>query len=231
MTETFTLCTWAGPEETGGDLRVVHGRALPGIDLRIIDSDTGDPLPSGEIGEIAVKGVTFMLGYHKTDPADYLDANGYFRTGDSGHLDEDGTLHWGGRTSGMIKTAGANVSPEEIRSKLLQWDRLKAFGVVPVPHPLLGEAVVLCAIPHDDDPVTADEILGHLKTVLASYKVPKRVVFVDEHELPYTASEKVKLGDAQPVAARHIAADDAEWGAYLREAHPDLLTSSTDVRA
>jgi len=167
--------------------------------------------------------VTFMLGYHKTDPSEYLDRNGYFRTGDSGYLDETGILHWGGRLTGMIKTAGANVSPEEIRSKLLQWDRLKGFGVVPVPHPLLGEAVVLCAIRDEADPVTSEEVLEHLKGVLASYKVPKRVVFVDEDELAYTASEKVKLGDAQRVAARHVAADDPDWGAHLRAAHPDLL--------
>ena len=223
LTETFTLCTWAEPEETGGDLRVVHGRALPGIDLRIVDSETGEPLATGELGEIAVKGVTFMLGYHKSDPSEYLDRNGYFRTGDSGYLDETGILHWGGRLTGMIKTAGANVSPEEIRSKLLKWDRLKGFGVVPVPHPLLGEAVVLCAIRDDADPVTADEVIEHLKGVLASYKVPKRVVFVDEEELGYTASEKVKLGDAQRVAARHVAADDPDWGAHLRAEHPDLL--------
>ena len=223
LTETFTLCTWAEPEETGGEFRVVHGRALPGIDLRIVDSETGEPLATGELGEIAVKGVTFMLGYHKTDPSEYLDRNGYFRTGDSGYLDETGILHWGGRLTGMIKTAGANVSPEEIRSKLLQWDRLKGFGVVPVPHPLLGEAVVLCAIRDDADPVTAEEVIEHLKGVLASYKVPKRVVFVDEDELAYTASEKVKLGDAQRVAARHVAADDPDWGAHLRAAHPDLL--------
>ena len=61
------------------------------------------------------------------------------------------------------------------------------------------------------------------RAVLASYKVPKRVVFVDEDELAYTASEKVKLGDAQRVAARHVAADDPDWGAYLRAEHPDLL--------
>ncbi len=223
LTETFTLCTWAEPEETGGEFRVIHGRALPGIDLRIVDSDTGEPLADGELGEIAVKGITFMLGYHKTDPTEYLDRNGYFRTGDSGYLDETGILHWGGRLTGMIKTAGANVSPEEVRSKLLQWGRLKAFGVVPVPHALLGEAVVLCAIRDDADPVTAEEVVEHLKGVLASYKVPKRVVFVDENELPYTASEKVKLGDAQRVAARHLAADDPDWGEYLRAEHPDLL--------
>lgn len=223
LTETFTLCTWADPEETGGDFRVVHGRPLPGIDLRIVDSETGEELPTGELGEISVKGVTFMLGYHKVDPEEYLDRNGYFRTGDSGYLDDTGMLHWGGRLTGMIKTAGANVSPEEVRSKILQWGRLKSFGVVPVPHALLGEAVVLCAMRDAEEPVTADEIVGHLKTVLASYKVPKHVVFVEPDELGYTASEKVKDGDAQRLAARCIAEEDPEWGAYLREKHPEML--------
>ena len=59
--------------------------------------------------------------------------------------------------------------------------------------------------------------------MLASYKVPKRVVFVDEHELPYTATEKVKLADARRIAAQHIAAEDPEWAAHLRDAHADLL--------
>jgi fatty-acyl-CoA synthase len=226
LTETFTSCTWADPEDTGGEFRSVHGRVLPGVDLRIVDSGTGEPLPTGELGEIAVKGVTFMLGYHKAYAEEYLDQNGYFRTGDSGYLDEVGILHFGGRLSGMIKTSGANVSPVEIESKLSLWGRLKVAIVVPVPHPRLGEAVVLCAAVHDDDPVTADEILGHLKTVLASYKVPKRVVFVDEHELPYTASEKVRPADAQRVAARRIAAADDEWAAHLREVHPELLRQS-----
>jgi fatty-acyl-CoA synthase len=229
LTETFTLCTWAEPDETGGEYRVVHGRALPGIDLVIVDSETGDVLPTGQLGEIAVKGATFMLGYHKVDAEEYLDRNGYFRTGDSGYLDETGILHWGGRLSGMIKTSGANVSPEEVRSKVLSWDRLGRVGVVPIPHPLLGEAVVLCATLHEDDPVTPEEVTAHLKTVLASYKVPTRVVLVSEQELPFTASEKVKIGDAQRVAARVINADDPEWGAYLRETHPELLDAATTV--
>src|SRR3546814_12285389 len=95
-----------------------------------------------------------MLGYHKVDDEEYLDRNGYFRTGDSGYLDESGILHWGGRLSGMIKTAGANVSPEEVRSKLLQWGRLSPFAVVPIPHPRRGEAVVVFAVRPPDAPVT-----------------------------------------------------------------------------
>ena len=225
LTETFTLCTWAEPEETNGEFRTVHGRPLPGIDLRIVDGETGQELPTGQLGEIAVKGATFMLGYYKGYAEEYLDRNGYFRTGDSGHLDEQGILHWGGRLTGMIKTAGANVSPVEIESKLSLWGRLKLATVVPVPHPRLGEAVVLCATCHDDDPVSVEEILGHLKTCLASYKVPKRVVFVDEHELPHTATEKVKLADACRLAARRIASDDDEWAAHLRGDHAELLTA------
>jgi fatty-acyl-CoA synthase len=225
LTETFTLCTWAEPEETNGEFRTVHGRPLPGIDLRIVDGETGQELPTGQLGEIAVKGATFMLGYYKGYAEEYLDRNGYFRTGDSGHLDEQGILHWGGRLTGMIKTAGANVSPVEIESKLSLWGRLKLATVVPVPHPRLGEAVVLCATCHEDDPVSVEEILGHLKTCLASYKVPKRVVFVDEHELPHTATEKVKLADACRLAARRIATDDDEWAAHLRGHHAELLTA------
>jgi fatty-acyl-CoA synthase len=228
LTETFTLCTWAEPEETGGEFRTVHGRPLPGIDLKIVDSETGEELATGQLGEIAVKGVTCMLGYYKGYAEEYLDRNGYFRTGDSGQFDEDGILHWGGRLTAMIKTDGANVSPVEIESKLGLWGRLKVATVVPVPHPRLDEAVVLCAECHDDDPVTSEEILGHLKTVLASYKVPQRVVFIDDGELSYTASEKVKLADARRMAARHIAAEDTDWAAHLRGAHPDLLAEPAE---
>jgi fatty-acyl-CoA synthase len=228
LTETFTFCTWADPEEVrdryAGEFRTVHGRPLPGIDLRIVDSETGEPLPQGELGEIAVKGATFMLGYHKAYAEEYLDQNGYFRTGDTAYLDETGMLHWGGRVSNMIKTAGANVSPVEIESKLSLWGRLKVAAVVPIPHPLLDEAVVLCAVPHHDDAVRSEDIVDHLKTVLASYKVPKRVLILDDDDLTHTSSgEKLKTTDLKRLAAELIAAEDEDWAAYLREAHPELL--------
>ncbi|MBN2624858.1 MAG: acyl--CoA ligase [Acidimicrobiales bacterium] len=231
LTETFTFCTWADPDEVrdryAGEFRTVHGRPLPGIDLRIVDSETGEPLAQGELGEIAVKGATFMLGYHKADPEDYLDRNGYFRTGDTAHLDETGMLHWGGRVSNMIKTAGANVSPVEIESKLSLWGRLKVAAVVPIPHPVVDEAVVLCAVPHHDDAVSPDDIVDHLRSVLASYKVPKRVLLVDESDLTHTSSgEKLKTTDLKRLAAGLIAADDDDWGAHLRASHPELLVQA-----
>jgi fatty-acyl-CoA synthase len=106
------------------------------------------------------------------------------------------------------------------------WDRLPSLAVVPVPHPRLGEAVVLCAV-QGEHPVTAEEVVAHLKGVLASYKVPKRVVFVTMDELPHTASEKVRESDAQRLAARSVVAagDDPEWAEFLQREHPDLLAN------
>ena len=106
LTETFTLCTGRRPRRPG-----VSSAPSTGDRCRAstCGSSTGRPVrswPTGQLGEIAVKGVTFMLGYHKGYPGEYLDRNGYFRTGDSGHLDDEGLLHWGGRLTGMIKSSG-----------------------------------------------------------------------------------------------------------------------------
>ena len=118
------------------------------------------------------------------------------------YLDDTGMLHWGGRVSNMIRTAGVNVSPVEIESKLSLWGRLKVAAVVPIPHPRLDEAVVLCAVPHHDDAVRPEDVVGHLRTVQASYKVPKRVLIVDEDDLTHTSSgEKLKTTDLKRLAS------------------------------
>ncbi len=222
LTETFTINTCV-PADSPVELREgTHGVALPGIALRIVDPDTGSPLGTDVVGEIAVKGITLMAGYYKVAPEEYLDADGYFRTGDSGWLDAAGYLHWAGRLSGLIKTHGANVSPVEIEDKLLDWGRLRRASVVGVPHPVLGEAVVLCAVPHDES-TTVDELLAHLRARLASYKVPRQVFFVTDDDLRFTGSQKVQLGYARKLGARRVAAIDPEWAQYLTDKHPDLL--------
>ncbi len=98
--------------------REVHadswGVALPGVTLKIVDPLTGVVIPRGESGEICVKGPTLMLGYIGTPLDETLDAEGFFRTGDGGYLDEVGRLFWEGRLTDIIKTGGANVSPLEV---------------------------------------------------------------------------------------------------------------------
>jgi fatty-acyl-CoA synthase len=222
LTETFTIAT-SIPSDSPLELRrTTHGVALPGMAVRIVDPQGGAALGVGQTGEIAVKGVTLMRGYYKVPPEECFDAEGWFRTKDSGHLDDKGYLHWAGRLSGLIKTAGANVSPAEVEEALQRWGRLKLANVVGVPHPVLGEAVVLCAV-QSPDPVSADEILGHLGTVLASYKVPKRVVFLGDDEVTFTGSQKVRVDELRALAARRLGGGDDDWARFLREQHEDML--------
>ena len=228
LTETFTICT-SIPSDSPLELReTTHGVALPGMAIRIVDPSSGTPLGVGETGEIAVKGVTLMRGYYKVDPEECFDDEGWFRTADSGHLDERGYLHWHGRLSGLIKTSGANVSPAEVEAAVAKWGRLKLGSAVGVPHPRYGEAVVLCAV-RSVDPVSAEEVTDHLRGVLTSYKVPRRVLFFDDGEIAYTGSQKVRLEDLRSLAARRVAEGDDDWARFLREQHADLLAAEAST--
>src|SRR5262249_23154556 len=145
----FTLVS-AVPADTAAEERDGHnGRVLPGNAARILDVITGEPPGPGAEGEIAVKGTTLLRGYLKALPEDYLGAGGLFRSRGSGFVDEQGCLHWTGRSSDLIKTGGANVSPVEIEGALIRHPALKVALAVGVPDPLLGEIVVVCAVAHD----------------------------------------------------------------------------------
>ncbi|TAK99845.1 MAG: long-chain fatty acid--CoA ligase, partial [Rhodospirillaceae bacterium] len=124
-TETFTISAVFPsntPFEVAGES---HGEALPGNTIKIVDQDTGATLPRGDLGEIAVKGPTLMLGYIGTPIDETLDEAGFFRTGDGGYIDEKGRLCWEGRLTDMIKTGGANVSPVEVDIALRTYPGVK----------------------------------------------------------------------------------------------------------
>jgi len=211
MTETFTLAT-AYPARTPAKLRDgTSGPPLPGIEVRIVDPETGVPLPPGVPGEIAVRGLTLMRGYHKVEPEHVFDPEGFFRTQDSGFLDAQDVLHWTGRLSSLIKTGGANVSPLEIEAALADHPSIKVGLAVGVPHPTLGEVVVLCAVASGRGTEPREsEIRGFLRERLAPYKVPRRVLFFRENELAYTGSQKIQLGPLREAALRRLQAEAAE---------------------
>jgi fatty-acyl-CoA synthase len=207
LSETFTIAT-SLPVDAPVELRrSTHGLPLPGMEVRIVDPDTGEPLPQGQPGEIAVRGVTLMRGYAKTLPEHVFDRDGFFRTKDGGWIDEAGYLHWTGRISAMIKTGGANVSPLEIETALAQWGRLKTALAVGVPHPTLGEMVVLCAVRNEGDPVSEEEVQQYLRQRLAAYKVPRRVLFVAPEDLSFTGNAKIQLQQLRELAVRLIRAE------------------------
>jgi len=209
LSETFTLAT-SIPSEAPLALRQdTKGKPIPGLDLRIVDPETGAPLPAGEHGEIAVKGMVVMRGYHKVDPEVWQDADGYFHSSDGGWLDAAGYLHWTGRIDDLIKTGGANVSPLEIERALESLTELRASRAVGVPHPTLGQALVLCAVRAAGSSLGEDTVRNHLHSRLSAYKLPRRVLFFDEGELELTGNQKIRVEPLRAAALARLAAERA----------------------
>ena len=210
LSETFTIASMIPVDAPAERRRATSGRPLPGMRIRIVEPRSGAPLPPGEEGEIAVKGATFMRGYYKVLPERYLDEDGFFHTQDGGSLDEQGYLHWSGRISNLIKTGGANVSPLEIEQALSGFEELRLALPVGVPHPTLGEAVVLCAVAADGADTDEARVRSFLRGRLAAYKVPRRVLFFRADELSYTGNQKIQVGPLREAALARLAAERAE---------------------
>ncbi|MFI5720440.1 class I adenylate-forming enzyme family protein [Nocardia sp. NPDC051750] len=206
-TETFTITTCfpaCAPEET---IAGSSGVPLPGNTIKIADPLTGATLNRGDRGEIYVKGPTLMLGYLGTPLDETLDDDGYFHTGDGGYLDEAGRLYWEGRLTDIIKTGGANVSPLEVDEVLAGYPGVKIGRTVGVAHETLGEMVVACVVPHTGRLLDAAAIRDHLRDQLASYKVPREILFFTEDDLSLTGSSKIKSADLRTLAARRLATE------------------------
>ena len=203
-TETFTVsvgfASGTPPDVTAN----THGVPLPGNALKIVDPASGAIVARGERGEIAVKGATLMQGYVGIALDETLDADGYFHTGDCGYLDAQGRLHWEGRLSDVIKTGGANVSPLEVDAVLLTCPGVMIGKTVGVPHETLGEIVVACVVPQAGHELTEQAVREFMKVRLASYKVPRRVIFMRQEEFGLTSSSKIKSGELRAIVAQRL---------------------------
>ncbi len=208
-TETFTLSTVYPANTPDGEAKGSHGIPLAGNTIKIIDPLTGQLLPLGEAGEIAVKGPTLMLGYLGVPLTETLDDEGYFHTGDGGHLDEQGRLYWSGRLNDIIKTGGANVSPVEVDTVIARCPGVKINKTIGVPDELLGEKIVTCVVLHKNSDSDEQSVRAFAKSELASYKVPQRVLFVSECDLEMTGSAKVKVSELIDLAKQRFA-EEAE---------------------
>ncbi len=165
------------------------GRLMPGVRLRVVDPDTGVPLAPGDTGELAVAGPTVLMHYLGKTPQATFDAGGFLRTGDVGFVDPDGSVHWTGRRTEMIKTGGANVAPAELEVALRACRDVRRARVVGLPDARLGEIVTLCAELVEGSAATGDDLKAFLAERVASYKVPREVVLFAAGELPTTAND------------------------------------------
>ncbi len=161
-------------------------------EVRIVDPVTGQPMASGEEGEIIARGPENFLGYARTDDnQDAFDADGFFRTGDLGWLSEDGYLTMTGRRKDLIIRGGENISPREIEDVLFKCPGVQEVAVVAMPHPRLGEGVCAFVVPREGATVTAEALMRHVQAAgIAKQKWPERLEIVTD--LPRTASGKVR---------------------------------------
>ncbi|HEU4842425.1 MAG TPA: long-chain-fatty-acid--CoA ligase [Ilumatobacteraceae bacterium] len=171
------------------------GVAGPGVELRIVDPETKTEVATGEVGEIWVRSRQVMKGYWNNDAAtaDAVDAEGWFRSGDAGYLDEDGYLYIHDRVKDMIVSGGENVYPAEVENVLMSHDAIADVAVIGVPHERWGEtakAIVVRAAGQDPSP---EEIIEFARERLARFKCPTSVDFVDV--LPRNPSGKVLKKD------------------------------------
>jgi acyl-CoA synthetase (AMP-forming)/AMP-acid ligase II len=163
------------------------GRALAPQEVRVVD-DAGVPVPQGAPGEIEIRGATVMKEYFR-DPENTLKAmhGEWLRTGDVGRIDADGFVFIVGRSKEMILRGGENISPLEIEEVAVRHPAVREAAAVGVPDRIWGEAVGLCVVARH--PVSEQELVDFCKSHLSAFKVPQRVVFVEE--LPRNAVGKL----------------------------------------
>jgi fatty-acyl-CoA synthase len=180
------------------------GYPAPGYEIRVVDPATGRDQPAGTPGEIRVRGYTMMLGYYEKPEATAaaLDAEGWLHTGDMGLFRPDGYLRFIGRYKDMLKIGGENVDPMEVEAYLMSHPAIAVAAVVSYPDPRLSEvgvAFVRCTPGHT---LTEGDVLAHCRGRIASFKIPRHVVFVDD--FPMTSSGKIQKVKLREEALRRL---------------------------
>lgn len=176
------------PERVAGSV----GRVASHMGLRLLDAE-GRDVPHGSEGEICCEGPSVHLGYHNNPQAnaDAFTADGWFRTGDLGFLDADGNLRISGRVKEMINRGGKKFFPREVEEVLYTHPAILYCAIVGLPDPRLGERACLCVVPKPGQtPPTLQDILEFLGDGFAAYKLPERLVLLDE--LPFTPTGKIQ---------------------------------------
>lgn len=189
MTETNmnTSNPYSGERRAG-----TVGFPLPGTEVKITDSNSGEELPQGEIGEIEVRGPNVFKGYWQMPEktAEELRSDGFFITGDLGQIDDDGYLLIVGRNKDLIISGGYNIYPKEIELQLDEEDHVLESAVIGVPHPDFGETVVGILVADGEIEPDVVAIKSNISTSLARFKHPQKLIILPE--LPRNTMGKVQ---------------------------------------
>lgn len=201
------------PAERAGSF----GNALDCMEYKIVDPGTEEVLPANVSGDLAVRGGWLMDGMYKRERHEIFMPDGFYRTGDQCRLDEAQFLYFEGRLSGMIKTSGANVAPDEVRNVLLAVDGISEAEVVGVPDPKLGQMVVALIVRNGKTAVDLDALRRRLRESLSSFKVPKRFVFAEADEIARSANGKVQRQKLLELVEQKLAVAASDGASEARE--------------
>lgn len=192
MTEVWAHAAISFPNSTLEQRSYASGFPMPGMELRIADPESGALLPDGEQGELQVRGYAVMRGYFRDEAATSaaFTPDGWFRTGDLALMRPDGHMRFLGRHRDALKIGGENVSPAEVEAYLARHPAVAEVAVVGYPDPRLTEVAVAFVRPHPGVAVAAEELIASCKGRIASYKIPRHVLFVDA--LPMTPTGKIQ---------------------------------------
>jgi fatty-acyl-CoA synthase/long-chain acyl-CoA synthetase len=191
MTETAGIYALSDPSESRAERMRAQGKAAPGVEIRIIDPETGADLPAGEVGEILVRGHCVMDGYYR-DPektAAALDAERWLHTGDLYSRTAEGSLIFNGRLKDMLKVGGENVAALEVEAFLCEHPAVKTAEVVGAPDERLDEVPVAFVELTPGTSVGSEELIEWSRGKIASYKIPRAVHFVEAGEWPMSATK------------------------------------------
>ena len=170
------------------------GKAVGCCELKIVDED-GNELPTGSVGQVAVKGPVTMLGYwNKPEQTAEALRDGWVYTGDGGYLDEDGFLFIADRMKDMIVSGGENVYSAEVEQAVTQHPAVAECATIGIPHEKWGESVHSIVILKPGASATEKEIIDHCHTIIAGYKCPRSIEFRTE-PMPLSAAGKVLKRD------------------------------------
>lgn len=191
MTETAGIFALCAPDETPEQRTISQGKPVPGIEVKIIELDSGAEAAPDIIGEILVRGYCVMDGYHRSPEktAEALDNDGWLHTGDLYARGADGQLTFHGRAKDMLKVGGENVAAIEVEAYICSHPAVKLAEVVGRPDPRLDEVPVAFVELRPGHSATAQELIDFCQGRIASYKVPRAVFFMDDGEWPMSATK------------------------------------------
>ncbi len=204
QTEASPGCTMSSTDDSIEVRVTTVGRALPEIQCKIVDPETGEDLPDNVTGEFVAKGYNIMKGYYKMPEATAaaIDKDGWLHTGDLALRTPEGNYKITGRLKDMIIRGGENIYPKEIEEFIYTHEKVKDVQVIGIPDEQYGEEIMAVIILKDGEEMTVDEMKDYIRAHMAKHKCPRYIDFVQE--FPMNAAGKILKYKMREDAAKKL---------------------------